>query len=130
MTFGFVYLKKNKFEVSHSFVKSHLTRCHLLFNNQSKNILNVFYLNLIWNFFEMDMRMFCWKVLIVLTYLNSKVFMKKKLYILYLICNHNWKCLIHETILVFSLLAFEFILLHWQFFFLTTRTQPYKYYPL
>ena len=71
---------------------SHLVRYHLLFNIQSKNILNVFDLNLIWNSFEMDTRMFGWKILNVLTCLNSKFFMKKNhTYLLFaIIIKHVW----------------------------------------
>ena len=76
MTFGFVHLKWNKFETSHSFVKSHLIEHRLLFDNQSKDILNVFDLVLIINCFEMNIRKFCWKVLIILVCLTQKVFMQ------------------------------------------------------
>ena len=59
MTFGFVHLKWNKFETSYTIVKSHLIRHHLSYNNQSKDILNVFYSVLMRNCFEINMKKFC-----------------------------------------------------------------------
>ena len=80
MTFGVVHLKWNKFETSYSIVKYHLIRHHLSYNNQSKDILNVFDLVLMRNCFEMDMRKFeC------ISILKSKVFIKISIcYIFYL----------------------------------------------
>ena len=75
LTFRFVHLKWNKFETSHSFVKPHLTGHNSLFDNQSKDILNVFDLVLMKNSFEMDMRKFAEKFECI-SILNSKVFMK------------------------------------------------------
>ena len=66
MTFGFIHLNYNKFETSHSFVKSHLIGHHLSYD-KSKDILNVFDLVLMKNCFELDIRKFCWKVLNILT---------------------------------------------------------------
>ena len=84
MTFGFVHLKWNKFETSYSIMKSHLIGHHLSYDNQSKDILNVFDLVLMRNCFEMDMRKFCWKVWMYCI-LNSKVFVKISIcYISYL----------------------------------------------
>ena len=76
MTFGFVHLKWNKFETGYSIVKSHLIGHHLSYDNQSKDILNVFDLVLMRNCFEMDMRKFCWKVLNILACLTQKVLWK------------------------------------------------------
>ena len=78
--FGSVHLRRNKFEVSHPFVKSHLIGHHLLFNNQSNNILDAFDLDLIWNCFDIDIKMFYWKVLDALACLNSKGFIKMIIY--------------------------------------------------
>ena len=50
---------ENKFETSYSIVKSPLIGYHLSYDNQSKDILNVFDLVLMINFFKMDMRKFC-----------------------------------------------------------------------
>ena len=52
VTFDYVHLKRNKFEANHPFVKFHLTKRYLLFGNQNKNNWNVFYLDLIWNGFD------------------------------------------------------------------------------
>ena len=84
MIFGFVHLKWNKFETSYSIMKSHLIGHHLSYDNQSKDILNVFDLVLMRNCFEKDMRKFCWKVWMYCI-LNSKVFVKISIcYISYL----------------------------------------------
>ena len=88
LTFGFVHLNKNKFESSHSFMKSHLIGHHLLFDNQSKNILNVFDLVLMRNCFELDIRKFCWKVLNILECLAQK-FLWKWIYVISPVCNYN-----------------------------------------
>ena len=70
LTFGFVHLNKNKFESSHSFMKSHLIGHHLLFDNQSNIIFNAF--DLIWYeiIIEINMKIFGWKVLDILLCLN------------------------------------------------------------
>ena len=83
MTFGFVHLKWNKFETSYSIVKCLLIGYHLSYDNQSKNILNVFdlgwleiVLKWIWeNFVE---KFEC------ITILNSNFFYENK-YMLYLL---------------------------------------------
>ena len=64
LTFGFVDFKWNTFETSYSIVKSYLIGHHLPYDNQSKDILNVFDLVLMRSClmrtcFEMDMRKFC-----------------------------------------------------------------------
>ena len=52
VVFNFIHLKRNKFEASHPFIKSRLIGYHLLFDDQSKNILDVFDLDLMWNGFD------------------------------------------------------------------------------
>ena len=65
-------------------MKSNLIEYHLLFDHQSKDILNAFDLVLMRNCFEMDMRKFVEKFECI-SILNSKVFMKISIcYIFYL----------------------------------------------
>ena len=100
--FGFVYLKNNKFEANHLFVKTHLTWHYLLFDDESNNILNVFYLDLIWTCFNINMKMFDWK------YLNMfelKSFYEKN-YTLYLLVAIIIKNIWSITYWVLSLFSF------------------------
>ena len=100
--FGFVYLKNNKFKANHPFVKTHLTWHYLLFDDESNNILNVFYLDLIWTCFNIYMKMFDWK------YLNMfelKSFYEKN-YTLYLLVAIIIKNIWSITYWVLSLFSF------------------------
>ena len=87
--FGFIHLKMNKFEASHPFIKFQLIGTIYYLITRVK----IFRLHIIWIWYEiiinLNMKIFGWKVLDVLTCLNWKKFMKK-LNIVFFICNHNW----------------------------------------